>query len=419
MPVCSTVKCFEQLEPLIDWDDQTWEQLILLTRARQKKVKITDQDVIQFIAKYPYFSQDGKFDFQMYRTIIRRLFYVEPPVFEESIRETMMVRELLKQANAHIQVDEEEILKAYKDEKEKVQLVYIMIPFEQFKEEIKLKDSELLAYFENHKQDFKIPPTINVEYIRMDFPEEGGIQKQVETKFKARAIYDEYAKNPDLGQLATKFKYTLQETGYFSKEEPDKEMGLTPNQIWPIFNMKKGELQYPMETPQGWILFRVKDIRGSYLPKFHEAYDKVSETFQKIQLKDYTKNQAESLWKDIQGNLSEPSPEAFQTVIAEQPYAIKEVPLLSKQQLKAYIEIDPQSDTFVSEIDTSSNLLPPLMTAKGVAIAYVLAYEPIPADELAASKDSFREQYIDEIKLEATSKFIEELKAEAQLKQYF
>jgi hypothetical protein len=95
---------FDSVESLIDWDEQTWEQIILFEQARREGIRVNNKEVIQQIAKYPFFQRDGFFDFSYYKMIVRGALYVEPKDFEESVREALIVKKLYDQVTKHINI---------------------------------------------------------------------------------------------------------------------------------------------------------------------------------------------------------------------------------------------------------------------------------------------------------------------------
>ncbi|MCD4781514.1 MAG: peptidyl-prolyl cis-trans isomerase [Candidatus Omnitrophica bacterium] len=407
---------FDSVEALIDWDDQTWEQIILFEQARQKGVRVRNKEVIEQIAKYPFFQRNGSFDFSYYKMIVRGVLYVDPKVFEESVREALIIKKLYDQVTQHITCSDEEILKEYRLEHEKAQLSYLLIPFTAAEKEVSVSDQEVRNYYENNKKELKVPLSINIEYIRMDYPEEGGIQKQVETKFKARAIYDQYAETPDLKTLAEKFKFSLKETGFFTKDKPNRDMGLQISEIWRTFNMKKNELQYPLETPQGWLILRVKDIRQSYTPDLEETYETILDTLKFQSLVEQTVQKARSITDDISRNGATPSIKAIQAIAKTSPsYTLKDSPFLPINQLIAYLGTAPSHTDILAGLNAQAILLPPIQTSEGICLALVIQYQPIDMDEYLKNKNSFLYEQLEQKKKAEFNQYSQELKEKANL----
>jgi hypothetical protein len=311
---------------------------------------------------------------------------------------------------------DEEALKAYKRENEKAQLSYLLVPFTAAEQEVSISDVEVREHYKNNTEALKVPLSVNVEYIRMDYPEDGGVQKQVETKFKARAIYDQYAKNPDLKGLAAKYKFSLQETGYFSKEKPNRDMGLQINEIWRIFNMKKGELQYPLETPQGWLILRVKDIRQSFIPTLEEAYDTILDTLTFESLVEQTLVKVQKMTAEISRD-GAPSLEDLIALSKSHPeYTLKDSPLLTINQLIAFVGVTPEQEELLAELTAPNVLLPPLQTSQGICLALITQYQPLDMDQFLKNKKTFRREQLEQKKENAFNQYAQDLKEKANLR---
>ena len=100
-------------------EQRAWERLILLKEARSKRIRVSDREVVAELGRSPLFlGKDGRFDREGYPLIIQHALGATPRTFEEDIRQTLMIQKLVGQSIPEPAVTEEEILEAFKKEKE-------------------------------------------------------------------------------------------------------------------------------------------------------------------------------------------------------------------------------------------------------------------------------------------------------------
>ena len=71
-------------------EEQAWQRLILLDKAKREGIKIEDKEVIAAIKKIPVFQDEQGFSKERYNQILEYL-RIEPRQFEEEIRETLKI----------------------------------------------------------------------------------------------------------------------------------------------------------------------------------------------------------------------------------------------------------------------------------------------------------------------------------------
>jgi hypothetical protein len=104
---------FSETEKQINLKSQAWERLIFLHEARASKIKASDREVIELIESYPFFQNKGVFDNRIYSEITQYVFHTQPRVFEEQVRENIIISKLYDQVIDKVAVDDKEIREAY------------------------------------------------------------------------------------------------------------------------------------------------------------------------------------------------------------------------------------------------------------------------------------------------------------------
>lgn len=97
---------------------QAWERLILLTEAHRLGLRASDREVIEEVGKIPVFqTKDGQFDRPGYESVMRYSLGITPRVFEEEIRQDLLIRKLFDRAVGTPTLTESEILEEFERRK--------------------------------------------------------------------------------------------------------------------------------------------------------------------------------------------------------------------------------------------------------------------------------------------------------------
>lgn len=82
-----------------DLEDQAWERLLLLQEARRKGIRVSDREVIQVLQSSPLFlDSGGRFDSRGYQVVMQYTLGTTPRVFEEELREEILIQKTIAQA---------------------------------------------------------------------------------------------------------------------------------------------------------------------------------------------------------------------------------------------------------------------------------------------------------------------------------
>ena len=142
------------------------EEEAALAEAGRLGIKASDQEVVVRIQSLPGFQENGQFVGEArYRQILN---IQNPPLrpdqFEEQVRRGIVMEKLQAALTHWITVPEQEIDAEFKRRNEKVKLAVINFPADKFREATTATDAEVAAWFESHKNDYKIPEKRKIKY---------------------------------------------------------------------------------------------------------------------------------------------------------------------------------------------------------------------------------------------------------------
>lgn len=82
---------------------------LLLQEAKKMKIKVSNKDLSEFIQKLPYFQKEGRFDQQQYLNILKMQLRTTPAIFENDVRDSLMIQQIQEQITATVTVTEKEL----------------------------------------------------------------------------------------------------------------------------------------------------------------------------------------------------------------------------------------------------------------------------------------------------------------------
>ena len=117
------------------------------------------------IESVPAFQVNGQFDPRIYERFLR-LNRMTTEDFERTERERLLLSKVVNVIRLNGgKVSEEEVLDTYRFENDKIGLSLIKIVPASFKGESNANEVDVKSYYESHKEDFRIPAFIQVQYL--------------------------------------------------------------------------------------------------------------------------------------------------------------------------------------------------------------------------------------------------------------
>ena len=110
-------------------EDQAWERLSFVKEAQRKGMRTSDREVIQEIQEIPLFkNNDGQFDSVGYNVVMQYTLGITPRIFEEEVRENLLIQKLIQQVVGSPKASEEEIHKRFMDRAGAIQVEFAVFP---------------------------------------------------------------------------------------------------------------------------------------------------------------------------------------------------------------------------------------------------------------------------------------------------
>jgi peptidyl-prolyl cis-trans isomerase D len=164
----------ERLLKQLGIDQRIVQQLIeeeaSVAEARRLGIDATDEEVTQRILALPAFQENGQFiGIDRYRQMLAMQ---EPPIreneFEQQVRRSITIEKLQAVITNWITVTDSEAEAEFKKRNEKVKLAVVSLPLDKFRESVQASDEEVSRWFEEKKNDYKVPEKRKVRYALVD-----------------------------------------------------------------------------------------------------------------------------------------------------------------------------------------------------------------------------------------------------------
>jgi peptidyl-prolyl cis-trans isomerase D len=265
-----------------------WKRLVLLKEAKTHNIKISDREVINYIQKHPVFVMGGRFDQKTYNHVLKYTLGLGPRDFEEIVRENLVIEGLKDIISQGIKVSEEEVLKEYKRENEKIKISYILISKKDFLDKTKIDDNIVKDYYEKHKLEFMLSlPKTGENAAIPDFEDVmNGIRKHL-AENEARLMAVKYAQdlhkkiaetmekeNVKFETAVSKLGLKVAESKLLSKSDHIEGLGEADYLIEVALTFTKpDQISSPVETKDGVIIFKRSGTEGIDEEKFKKDKD--------------------------------------------------------------------------------------------------------------------------------------------------
>jgi peptidyl-prolyl cis-trans isomerase D len=310
-----------ELEKSLNLRGNLLEELIqkrlLLQEARHLGLAASDEDLMTAIAQVPDFQVNGRFNKERYLLLLRAN-RISPGQFEEEQREQLTIQRLYSLLLDAVHVTEAEVRDRYRFEQGKIDLYFIRLPITSYLSEAKPTEEEMKKFYERNKDALKEPLKVQAEYLSYPFdrfatsvpitdkeieeyyqtnrdskfhkpkevkariifirvPPEADAKQKSEAQTRANRIVAEARAGKDFAQLAK------QESADPSAAKGGDIGWMTQAQLpspleKPVFSLAKGGISDVIESPTGFYIVKVEDIRDAKTQSLKDASAEITRT---------------------------------------------------------------------------------------------------------------------------------------------
>ncbi len=203
----------------------------------------------------------------------------------------------------------------------------------------------------------------------------------------AQRLESQIKKPADLDTVAKAEGLTVQETGFFSRDEPILGVGAAPEMTSRAFTLNEGEVSGVLRSARGYVFEALTGKQESYIPKLDEVKDKVREAVVTERALDMAKAKAAEVAGKVKGASD------FDKAAKAAGVEPKTTDLITRDGQIPDLGIAPNvlATAFTLPAGAVSDAIP---TANGVAVVKVLEKTETTDSDFSSLKDSFRSEIL-------------------------
>jgi peptidyl-prolyl cis-trans isomerase D len=404
---------------------QMIEEETAIAEADRLGITATDEEVRERIAVMPGLQENGHFiGEERYRQLLQmRNPPMRPDEFEEEVRRGVTVEKLQAALTSWVTLDDKTLDGEFRRRNEKVKLSVVAFPADKFRAGLEATDAELAAYYEQHKNDLKVPDKRKVRYAVVDLQ---GIRNRIQispqdiqrsyednteqysTPEQVRASHillktdgkDEAAVKKEAEELLAKVKggadFAALATKHSQDETSAKKGGdldyfnrgrMVPEFDNVAFSMAPGQISGLVKSQFGYHIIKVTDKKAASMKPLDEVRPQIED-----QLKwERAQAEAQRVSDDVAGKLKQASD--FDTVAKARGLTVGESGFFSREEPITGLGMAPAAAERAFELK-DGEVSEAIRTPQGFAFVLVTGKQDAYVPKLDEVKARVREEVV-------------------------
>ncbi|MEA1971076.1 MAG: SurA N-terminal domain-containing protein, partial [Thermodesulfobacteriota bacterium] len=144
--------------------DRLINQVVILSKADELKLDVSDDELKASILSYPAFQRNGIFDNNLYQRALRYQ-RLTPEDFEAIQGRMLKIEKLERLIKESAKVSDKEVRDIYNVQNRKINVNFIAIATDNIKIKTGPSEEDIERYLEEHGEEFRMPQRAKIEYI--------------------------------------------------------------------------------------------------------------------------------------------------------------------------------------------------------------------------------------------------------------
>lgn len=315
----------EEIIKALNLKNQAFETMInqrlMLAKADELGIKVTDEELKNTILSYPAFQSSGSFNQEVYQRTLRAN-RLTPENFETRQKNALIMEKIQKLISDGIHVSDREILDFYHLQNDQIKVAYLKLNSQNFKNQIQPAQEELQSYYDEHKNELRVPEEIQVKFLafpataysagispseteirdyyernKEKFAKEGqkppGLEEVKGTVIselariagmaraaqEAKKAHDTIYQQENFTAYASEQGLKVQTSTLFSSANIPAEFQSLRDFYKLVFPLRQNETSRVMSDNQGYYIFQIAARKPAYIPDFKEAEQEVTKRY--------------------------------------------------------------------------------------------------------------------------------------------
>ena len=317
--------------------NQLIQSVLLLQGAEKIGVMVSKEATQKKIQEMPVFTNNGRFDLSNYKAVLERN-RLSPTVFESGIQNDLLVTRVVEALGSFADISGKEVQSWINYADQEIKLAYTVFRSEDYTSQVKVVADELETWYETAKQNYKSPPQSKLQYLSFNYdddlkqvvvsdeavqqyyqenlskynaPEqrrarhilfrvtaEESPELKAAKKAEAEKVLSLVKNGTDFAKLASKYsedssKSNGGDLGFFSRGKMVQPFEDS------VFSLKQGEVSGLVETPFGYHIIKIEEIKPEKTQSFEEVRGAIRKELEKQGVKAITFKRASTAYEDI------------------------------------------------------------------------------------------------------------------------
>lgn len=316
--------------------DNLINQAVILAKAKELHIEVSDEEVQRAILSYPPFQRNGVFDQRLYEQNLR-IIKMGAEEFEENQRKMLITLKLQDLILDAVRVSEQEVRDFYVMQKEKIAVEFMEISPKDFLDKVKATTAELEDFMKAQEGRFRVPEQVELKYLAFlgsdyaarvsvseaeieDYyennkakwskdkktPPLSEVRDQIVRELRltkgmyaaadaAKKAHDTIYQEENFDAYAAANKLAIQRTGLFKVTNPPPQLAMIPDFGKTLSQLQTNEVSRVLADGKGYYLIALVQRKAPYLPPLREVEAEVEKAYRQAQAKKLALKEAEAV----------------------------------------------------------------------------------------------------------------------------
>ena len=407
--------------------DRLINRRLILAEAGMLKFDVSREELQNAIVSYPAFQTNDQFDPLRYQQILRSN-RLTPQDFEANQREDLLINKVEQFITRGAKVLESEMLSFFHHTRDRVNLAYVQIDPQDFKNQVNVDEEAVGDYFDKHRENYRLADKRNILYVRFvprDYLAEVEVTDQEIEEFyqlhqdnyrepkkvharhilfrisekaktaeiqeildRAKKVLNLARKGDNFAELARKYSEDSTaakggDLGYFKSGDMVKPFADS------AFSLKKGELSDLVRTRFGIHIIKVEDITEESVQPLAQVKETVRQSLKEERGREIALQQADS-FIDLSRALDD-----LQKAAAEAGLEVKESGLFAAEKPIPQLGRHPEINEIIFAL-RPREISPAFSIGDDQLVAQLVEIQDSRLEEFAEAQERVQEDWITE-----------------------
>jgi peptidyl-prolyl cis-trans isomerase D len=236
--------------------------------------------------------------------------------------------------------------------------------------------------------DKKNATTRPLTEVRQQLTDQLAYQRaQAQAADLAQNLEKQISKPADLDKVAKAQGLTVQESGFFAKDEPILGLGPAPEAANKAFDMQTNDVSGALRASRGFVFETLVAKQDPYVPKVDEVKDRVRDEVVKQKARDLSRQKAAEIAAKLK------SAPDFEKAAKAAGVEAKTTDLIAQDSPIPDLGVAPAVEDAAFKLAVGA-VSDPIATDNGTAVIKVVEKKSVTPEEWTSSKDRFREEIL-------------------------